>query len=505
MRPSKINNKGFVLSLINGEVDADDGIEFHETEDSRIWIVNPLHRKFDLKLMENLDNTTKHTWEIPGIWSVLIQDKKNNQFRALTSINNEIPWYYSKDFSGILSTSLHILSFQTGLKEPDPISICSYISMDWSVGGYTFIKGIRKSFGGSIIHTGLSIFEKHIDFNAWLGFDNSIDNVDILVKVMVDIMRETLDCSSPEIGLTAGVDSRALVAAALMSGMPFKTTTGISPTGDQIDARVAQKISRILRIEHLLVNASDREAPSFEEIYKFFTLIFDAEYNALNYVIHYKEFLLGPKGITRILGYGGEFFTGFYFNVRKRLLLKLTRFNKKTSEEVLQRIDLRYQKMKHLSERDARDLFYQRERDLFWVSSNIRALLPYRRVFTPFRDPRLLFWAYRFKGGIRACKLHEALILKLPTEIQKIAINRGKLLTQYNKIARRLWLNINYDLLADPQHLLKIIKPDIFNKILEEKVIKKMIRSYSNHYPATAGTLHKMLGIQYFFNSISKL
>ena len=206
--------------------------------------------------------------------------------------------------------------------------------------------------------------EKSVDIKKWLGFDNSILDRQVLVDTFVDICKEELCCSNPTITLTAGKDTRAIIAGAIMSGLPFITTSGISPSGDPNDVKVARKISEILKIKHIVVDASRQPSPSFEEIYKKYTQMFDSEFVPLNWIIHYKEFALGPKGITRILGYGGEFFTGFYFNVHKRLAAKLLNFNKDTSEKVMQRVDTRFQKMK-----DIRDSLTHPRKDTTHVPS----------------------------------------------------------------------------------------------------------------------------------------
>jgi len=232
--------------------------------------------------------------------------------------------------------------------------------------------------------------------------------------------------------------------------------------------------------------------------------MFDSEFNPLNWIIHYKEYAVNPSNITRIMGYGGEFFTGFYFDVHKRLSLKLIGFKKEISTRVMERIDDRMVTMMELSETDARDLFYQRERDLFWVSSNIRALLPYRKVYTPFRDPRMLALGYRYKGGIRACPLHETLLSTFPVNVQNIMINKSKLLNIYDKIKLRLWPFLDQTLFADADHFINTLDFQLFNNIINEKKIKRMIRFYSKHIGGYAQTLHKMLGIQYFFNNLSQ-
>lgn len=505
MTDSLTYNNNLLITLKNRKIIFGRSIEFNETFKSKIWIQNPLGIQLDSSFLETIDNINKHAWEIPGIWSVLIQDKTTQYFRAISSINNELPWYYSSEFPGIFSNSLNKLAVETGLVQPDNASICSYIALDWSVGGYSFIKGIKKSIGGSILKENeYGVVEIHPDLHKWLGFDNSIHDRQLLVEKFIEICREQLNYPDPTITLTAGGDSRAIVAAAKLTGRLFVTTTGISPAGNLLDVKIAALVSKMLNIKHIVVDASNNPAPILEKIYNEFALNFDSEYNPLNWIIHYKEFALEHKRITRILGYGGEFFSGFYsIDVYKRLSMKLQDFNAEMRQEVLDRIDKRIQKMQDLSEVNARDLFYQRERDQWWVSSNIRALLPYRIIHTPFRDTRLLSLGYRFKGGIRACHIHSILLMTLPKDVQKIPINGGRCYVFYSKIKKRFLPRLNYNLLASPDHMMKVIDLNFFGEIISEKKIRNMINAYARHRGGYASQLHKILGIQYFFNNLS--
>ena len=408
---------------------------------------------------------------------------------------------------GLASNSLVELSSISGLKNPDPVSICSYVALDWSVGGYSFIRGIRKALGGSILKLSLNDnpIEYGIDLTRWLGFDNSITDRQVLVDQFVEVLKEKLNSpvADPRITLTGGSDTRAVLAGALLTGLPFTTTTGVSPTGASYDYKIAQKISALINVEHYLIDASDYPAPSFEEIYQQSARMFDAEFNPLNWIIHYKEFAVYPQKINRIFGYGGENYSGQYGDVHKRLGSALFGFNKDTASEVMNRVDERLQKMKAVSERDSRDLFYQRERGMFWVSANVRAILPYRFVLAPFRDPRLLRLAYRFKGGIRKCGLHQALMATLPAEVGNLPINRGRLLLCM-KLRKRLYPRMNRALLATTDHLLEMIDRAFFDSILMPGKIKRMIHLFSKNIGNHAPNLHKMLGLQYFFNTISR-
>ena len=80
--------------LYDSKVTSSPSVQFFETANSKIWVINPNYTALDLSLLEKLDNVKYSVHEINGIWACIIQDKINNSFRVITSINNEQPWYY---------------------------------------------------------------------------------------------------------------------------------------------------------------------------------------------------------------------------------------------------------------------------------------------------------------------------------------------------------------------------------------------------------------------------
>ena len=179
-------NQRFLLTFLSekyNEIIIGEDIQFFETKKSKIWLINPNCHELDPNLLERIDNVNYHSWEVGGIWSVFIQDIKKGSYRAISSINNELPWYFSITKPLAISNNLSHISLNTGFNKPDFISIASHLGLDWSVAGYTFIDGLFKSYGGSILYfIEGSIFEKKVDLKIWLGFDNSVDNPNLLIN-----------------------------------------------------------------------------------------------------------------------------------------------------------------------------------------------------------------------------------------------------------------------------------------------------------------------------------
>ena len=119
----------YALLLKDGQVLHSDGVEKFETPTSFIWLINPNNDSLDLSLIESLDNDNSHVWEINGTWSCIIQNRSNNSFRAISSIHNELSWYYSVDHPNIISNNLVLLSAQSGLNSIDQTGVASFLAL----------------------------------------------------------------------------------------------------------------------------------------------------------------------------------------------------------------------------------------------------------------------------------------------------------------------------------------------------------------------------------------
>ena len=302
--------------------------------------------------------------------------------------------------------------------------------------------------------------------------------------------------------LTAGNDSRALLAASLKTDLKFKTFTGSQSTVDIRDRKIPKLLSKKLGIEHIAGDVTNIPTPHYDEIFNRFARECP-EFLARNWILLYKEFVLSKIRLTRIMGYGGEFYTGFYDDIIKNLERKLWFINNNFASEVIKRVKISINRFMELSERDARDLFYQRERDQFWVGSNVNAYIKYFNIFTPFKDPKLVSLGYRYKGGIRKTNIHHHIISTLPRDVQKIPINYPYLHLLIKKIKQKyISRELNFNYLIRPSDIINKLNLEFFSPIINENQITSFYLHYKKSVNLTL--LHKLLGIQYFFNAIQK-
>jgi len=152
MNDISIDSYKFAVLYNNGEVECNNNVSKHETEKSIIWIVNPTDENLNLSDIENLDNKKKFVNEISGAWACLIKNKQNNSFRVISSINNELPWYYTVNSPFLISNNIFLILNHLQKYDINYNAIASYLTFDHTFGGETFLNQIRKVYGGDIIY-----------------------------------------------------------------------------------------------------------------------------------------------------------------------------------------------------------------------------------------------------------------------------------------------------------------------------------------------------------------
>jgi len=498
----------YSLLLSQGEVYYSDDIEVHETKNSKIWLINPNSASLNLDEVERIDNEKCNIFDYGSMWASLIKDKETGKFRAISSTNNEFSWYYSDSDSNILSNNIFLLASQIKNIELDYGSIAEFLALNLIVGGYSFIKGIRKSYGGDIIYLGdEKVKVKSIDLTRWLAFDDSINDRKLFVDQFAEIVDKSIENNNTQITLTAGMDSRAVLAGALLTQKKFAVMTGAASGINKNDLIISKKIANLLNLEHVLVNHGKDKGPSIEIMLESAALVTNAEFIPRNWILYYKEYILNKdkiKGLHRILGYGGEVFKGKDREVLSSAKNKITNFNKDPANLVFERVSACYNNYKKLSTRDAKEIYHLREKFQFWEAVNIRAYSNSCKNFCPLSDPNLLAYGFRFKGGIKNVNLHQTLFNTLPNNIQRIKINHSRLVKIISRIKnRKLSRYVDYNYFLTPDYLEKNINADIINNIIDYSYVKKMINQYRLR-GVNSDLLHKFLAVSKLGELITK-
>ena len=492
----------FAVLVNNGEIFSADGVNKYETPSSLIWLINPNELIFDIKKFEKLDNLHNHVFEIKGMWACIIKDKMTGNITAISSIHNEYPWYYTESNASCISNNIFLLSNTTGLKEIDVASFASFLAIDCSVAGYTLVKDILKNFGGDIIITNNKIITlKKADLRYWLGLDDSINDKEILLNKFLEVVNESVDSEKTQVSLTAGSDSRAVLAGVIKSQKSFKIMTGTASTVSQRDIFIPEKISKILNVEHIKVDASKKIGYSVQSMLEDVALITGTEFIPTNWILYHKEYIQGRdelKGVTRLLGYGGE-----VFKPRKDVSIaypkKMSFINSIYTDTVMDRVNSLFTHYKNLSEINAKALYHLRGKFQFWEAVNSRTYSRFCHIYNPLSDPEIYAHAFRYLGGVENIQFHRLIYTVLPKKINKIPINVPKSLGYLYKFKRRyLKSNPNYDYYLTPAFLRKEINFDLLNKLISAKEIKKIIDSYEER-GVNAGVVHKMHALSLFY------
>jgi len=506
MQRISLDNYKFSLILNNETLEYNDIVKKYETENSIIWIVNPNEESLNIFDLENLNNKRKFVHEVEGIGSCIIKDKKTKEFRAMSSINNELPWYYTTTKPYIIANNIFLIIKQLKSYDTNYNAIASYLSFDHTFGGETFLNQIKKVYGGDIIYLtneNIEIISNNLE--KWLGFDNSINHPCTITDTFISEVNKSLRDPYPEIALTGGSDSRAILAGALLTNKKFTFMTGTAASVDKRDIKIAKSLARKLNIEHKTVDASKRKIGDIEKILDQITIETNAEFLPRNYIIFHKEYVMAQNtynGVGRLKGYGGEIFKGFYDDVNKTIKKKTAILNQNYSDKVQSFITDIYMNYVNINKINSANLFYQRERSHFWVGSNIRASLSYCKIYNPLQQPQLLALGYRFEGGIEKSNLHYNMMQKLPEGIKNIPVNYSKIAFIIHRILNTKFIKkVDYNYFLHPDFLKKNINYELLEQLIPKQKIDILINIY-----ATRGLyddlLHKMFAVSNFFKLI---
>lgn len=510
MNPNSLFNKvlnydKFALLFDGNNIFATSGFKKFETAYSIIWLANPNQEKISIDLLERIDNEKLYTYEIDGIWSAVVKDKLTNDIKFMTSAHNEIPWYYSLGQNYIVSTNIFLFADTLKDKSINYDAISSFLAFDFCYGGETFLQNIKKSYGGDIItlkQNNSHLVIKSIDLQEWLGFDESINNRKMVLDSFIDTVEKSTKNENCQITLTAGSDSRAILGAAYYTKHKFTLMTGTASSTDPFDIRIAQKIAKTLNIEHFLVDESKKEVGNFEKAIENVAIQTSAQFIPRNWLIFYKEYLLNSdllENITRLMGYRGEFFKGFYRNIDKTVSRKTFFLNKLYTDRLKNIVKSRIEFFSNISKQNVNTLLYHRERDNFWVSSNIRAMLQSGcKIRTPFSNNELLKLGYRFVKGIENTEIHNLAINLLPNNIKNLPTSYNKIGYIARHIYKRVWNHNDYNFFLYPTFIRNNLNYEILTEIMDKNTIDLLIKRYSiwGHNDAL---VHKLFAVSYFF------
>ena len=306
--------------------------------------------------------------------------------------------------------------------ELDHVSVASAISLQWSLGGASFLSGVCAAEGDEIVELtpdGAAVrLRSPIDSGVRLADDDG-GAIDRLVRELADdleaVLRSRLDHEEQVlIALTSGMDSRGLLGPAVaVLGRERLRGVSLGRPGCR-DSRVAAELARIGGIDFEVATPPLPARGAFLRVAELAAVLTNADTCAKRFL-----FDVAPDraAAAKIGGQGGEIFRGVCYPpgpmptdprgceqaiaVRRPLLDSLEFVDESLRHGVHDRLLGRFERYRHHTDdsADGLDLFYLIERIGRWGAEPGR--LPWlTRLCTPYQDRALVRKGFRLPPGI---------------------------------------------------------------------------------------------------------
>ena len=161
---------------------------------------------------------------------------------------------YRRGEGWVLSNSVEVIRVYLALTEPDPLGVASLLAIGWAMGGRTLLAGVESLPFGHVHRlngTGRVTASDYLAPATLARRRLQSAPAEASAELAERLRRQTIavaDAGPLECGLTAGRDSRVLMALAEAAGVEADYYT-IGPDGSE-DVRVAQALSRAVGARH---------------------------------------------------------------------------------------------------------------------------------------------------------------------------------------------------------------------------------------------------------------
>ena len=341
----------------------------------------------------------------------------------------------------IISNSAYLIEAISDRRNIDLLGASLYLSMGWAGSDRTLLNGIHVLPGGSItsFHHDQPIpkFKKYFSRQNILPGSNKLD-IDQTTKQLSNIVKLTSDIDLLECPITAGRDSRALVAMIHNQKIPARYfSSGETNTADvEIGSLIAHKFN--LKYRHLNQAENFTEQQWDEAIHR---ILFQTD--GMGTLAHIGNGLNHPTDIEQFkihyYGAGGEIARSYWFKGREDLYLfpasinrcrnalkqrlnnnraillnpeTLESFNNYIDNYAASVLDDGFKPM------DIERLFYTEERVRRWAGNNFRQVNDYMDVFSPYCTRPFVIASFMISQLERYAEaIHYRLIAKLDPEL----------------------------------------------------------------------------------------
>ena len=229
--------------------------------------------------------------QLEGVFSAVKIDLERGEAEPLTDVFGMAKLFRARQGDGfVLSNSVEAIRLLTGATEIDPIGVASMLGFGWTAGGHTLLRGVELVEGPI---TPRSVVPRNND---------SAITADDVAESLTALARSTAEVNPLTCGLTAGRDTRVVLALALAAGLDVDYYT--SGHESDVDVVIARALAEEFGLRHDLVT------PQVPGDWAAATSAFSAQTDGLasfwivaDWVEH--QGLSGPVGL-KLWGPGGE-------------------------------------------------------------------------------------------------------------------------------------------------------------------------------------------------------
>jgi hypothetical protein len=352
---------------------------------------------------------------LDGCFGALLIDRRDGTLFLLSDSIGRRALRYSVLPDAILVSTHDLPIVATGLCPPDLdlLSAASVLTFGWSIGPTSLVRGIQPCDPNEYVRWSNRKIERVWDplirTCARLEQGDSggrIGKVDQMIELTrANTRRFVRDHLEVDVDLTAGLDSRAVLAIAL-SIQPRPRMTAVTAGRHSTDVRIARLLARLYRIPHRASVPSTRDTAAFLVNLRLWAY-------AMNGITHGKRAVDTPPILTgrspTLSGTGGEVYRGFYYgDLRDQDLVQerpataaqalIDRYSRRTLgwldadllRDLTERHLLHFERFTRISGivADLLDLFYVQERLGRWaLDARCFWLAP---TLAPFESPQMV-------------------------------------------------------------------------------------------------------------------
>ena len=399
--------------------------------------------------------------QMNGLFSAVIIDRRFKYLYLLSDAIGSRTCRYRIGSKGSLHISTHDVPLVAagGFKpELDRTSVASSISYDWSVGGQSLLKGVIAADPfHHYIWTGTEGIRK-IPASTLVAEERipslQSPQASATIDEMIALMSDAVDAAANKakgvcVDLTAGLDSRAVLAMAIKTLGPKKVRgrTNGSPKTD--DAKIGRQLAAMVGIPHSMlkpVGELAKTAPYFID-----TVAYGLNGDYCSKSVWQPPHSHDDLQWRHLSGAGGEIYRGFYYPSQSTggvsaasafEALSSKRFDRSyklpwVSPEDLPNVHERVQRILEGLSRispqtlDVLDLFYIHERVAHWGVHQEKHPLRSTSV-SPFKQPEMARLALTLPPGAgRDEYLHSALIHRYAPQLTWVLINGKRILLPF--------------------------------------------------------------------------